>query len=269
MHQDVSEYQILADTIEALHTPRFTTCLGAVLSNTLTFDCAVILGHRLGKRPIYLYDSLQGGRDLLFKHYLVHAYLEDPFYLDLIESKQEGVFRYDDVARESVPSADYRKAFYSRTGWEDELCLAIKLEEKRWIAIYLGYLASQRRFSQRQVGALEERFELIASLCRQHWSPRPFHLSSPSTDVGHAGSAILEAVATFGAEHLSRREQQITSLLLQGLDSGEIAEYLGIAPGTVKNHRKRIYSQLRVNSLSELFRLFLNYAIAAPNITDL
>ncbi|WP_417553830.1 hypothetical protein [Marinomonas fungiae] len=31
--------------------------------------------------------------------------------------------------------------------------------------------------------------------------------------------------------------------------------------GTVKNHRKRIYSQLKISSLGELFQLFLNHLI--------
>nr|WP_237333051.1 helix-turn-helix transcriptional regulator [Vibrio sp. V10_P2A27P122] len=48
---------------------------------------------------------------------------------------------------------------------------------------------------------------------------------------------------------------------MQGLDTKEIAKQLDITEGTVKNHRKRIYAQLRVSSLSELFQIFLNHII--------
>ncbi|MCD6731943.1 LuxR C-terminal-related transcriptional regulator, partial [Vibrio cholerae] len=43
----------------------------------------------------------------------------------------------------------------------------------------------------------------------------------------------------------------------------EIADALAISLGTVKNHRKRIYAQLHVRSLSEMFQLFLNHLIGA------
>ena len=56
--------------------------------------------------------------------------------------------------------------------------------------------------------------------------------------------------------------------MVQGLDSEEIAERLQITQGTVKNHRKRIYAQLGVASLSEIFGLFINHAITAPPVTQ-
>lgn len=74
---------------------------------------------------------------------------------------------------------------------------------------------------------------------------------------------VEQAIQSFGAQRLSPREQEITALLIQGLDSQEIAEALAISHGTVKNHRKRIYAQLHVSSLSELFQLFLNHLIGA------
>ncbi|RMZ62153.1 response regulator transcription factor, partial [Vibrio anguillarum] len=66
---------------------------------------------------------------------------------------------------------------------------------------------------------------------------------------------------SFGKDLLSTREKQIARLILQGLDTKEIAKQLDITEGTVKNHRKRIYAQLRVSSLSELFQIFLNHII--------
>ncbi|MEK6164922.1 helix-turn-helix transcriptional regulator, partial [Vibrio cholerae] len=82
------------------------------------------------------------------------------------------------------------------------------------------------------------------------WVDRPF------------SAFIVKRFRVFRAP-LHPREQEITALLIQGLDSQEIAEALAISHGTVKNHRKRIYAQLHVSSLSELFQLFLNHLIGA------
>ncbi|WP_296930041.1 helix-turn-helix transcriptional regulator [uncultured Marinobacter sp.] len=260
-----SDYELLANVIESIQTSRFTSNLTAFLHQTTTFDSAVILGHRSGKHPIYLHDSLQEKRHLLFNHYLTHAYLGDPFYLQLIEKKQQGVFLFKDVASGVIPSAEYQRSFYKKTGWQDEICLTIQLEADRWIVIYLGFLESGQRFSRKQVEALLQRFDVIAALCRQHWNTHPFHLGQPYADSGSSGSNILSAVASFGGDRLSPREQQVLSLILQGLDTRELSENLGITEGTVKNHRKSIYAQLHVTSLGELFRLFLNYAITSPD----
>nr|WP_244625004.1 MULTISPECIES: helix-turn-helix transcriptional regulator [Rhizobiaceae] len=56
---------------------------------------------------------------------------------------------------------------------------------------------------------------------------------------------------------LTRREIEITSLILRGHSSRSIAETLNIAEGTVKIHRKNIYQKLGASSQSELFSMFI------------
>jgi DNA-binding CsgD family transcriptional regulator len=46
-------------------------------------------------------------------------------------------------------------------------------------------------------------------------------------------------------------------MILQGHSSKSIARQIGIAPGTVKLHRKAIYRKLGITSQSELFASFL------------
>jgi DNA-binding NarL/FixJ family response regulator len=51
---------------------------------------------------------------------------------------------------------------------------------------------------------------------------------------------------------LSAREQQVITLLCDGLSNREIAEKLGVAEGKVKCHLHTIYEQLGVQSRIEL-----------------
>jgi RNA polymerase sigma factor (sigma-70 family) len=51
---------------------------------------------------------------------------------------------------------------------------------------------------------------------------------------------------------LSDRQQQVVTLLCDGLSNSEIAQNLGVSEGTVKNHLHIIYEKLGVVSRFEL-----------------
>ncbi len=126
-------------------------------------------------------------------------------------------------------------------------------------------MQDDKRFTKPQVAKLKSYFAIIQSLCRQHWKQTEFTLAepvfSPTTYSGQMHTAIESALASFGETVLTNREQEIAALIAQGYDSKEIATQLDVVEGTVKNHRKRIYAQLNVASLSEFFQLFLNHLI--------
>lgn len=52
-------------------------------------------------------------------------------------------------------------------------------------------------------------------------------------------------------ELLTRREQEILALLAKGYLYKEIAEHLGITPGTVRVHLHSVYEKLHVSSRTE------------------
>jgi len=256
---------LLAEAISALNTPNFTPKLMRVIRTLFHFDCAVILGYREGKHPIYLYDSIENERELLFQRYLTDSFQNDPFFLKLNETKQQGIFTLKAVARKGVDFNSYCEQFYHQTGWKDELSMLVEVESGRWVMLYFGYMTDGKYFSQQQINKLKPYFPIIQSLCQQHWKQTEFTFSEPvfaqSAYSGSMRLAIEQALATFGVESLTRREQEVASLLAQGFDTKEIAARLHLVQGTVKNHRKRIYSKLNVSSLSELFQLFLNHLI--------
>ncbi len=256
---------LLAETISALNTSSFTPKLMRVISTLLDFDCAVILGYRHNKHPIYLYDSIESQRDLLFQRYLTNSFQNDPFFHKLSESKQQGIFTLQDVVRKGVEYQTYCEQFYRQTGWKDELCMLIQIEAHSWVIFYLGYLQDGKSFSKQQISRLQSYFPVLQSLCQQHWKLTEFIMSepvfNPESYSGNLRDLIEHALTTFGSDTLTRREHQIATLLVQGLDTKEIATRLNLVQGTVKNHRKRIYAQLKVSSLGELFQLFLNHLI--------
>ena len=79
---------------------------------------------------------------------------------------------------------------------------------------------------------------------------------------GCAQHQVLEAVSFLlsnerqvhegKSEHITKRERQILSLLLSGLDTRAIAETLGIKVSTVTVHKKHLFYKSGVHSTSQL-----------------
>lgn len=64
---------------------------------------------------------------------------------------------------------------------------------------------------------------------------------------------------------LSKREKQITDLLIAGQSTGEIGAALGISPHTVRNHLKACFRKLGVGSQSALVARLLSTRGTPPD----
>ncbi len=65
---------------------------------------------------------------------------------------------------------------------------------------------------------------------------------------------------------LTPREREIIKLIVDGMDSETIANYLDIAPYTVQGHRHNAYKKLGVGSRGELVALY--YGTSRPAASD-
>ena len=72
--------------------------------------------------------------------------------------------------------------------------------------------------------------------------------NSPGLNKG----AYLNAIKIEPVENLTKRENEVMELILEGIDGYTIAEELGISYNTVKTHRKNIFQKTGCNSALEL-----------------
>jgi FixJ family two-component response regulator len=74
-------------------------------------------------------------------------------------------------------------------------------------------------------------------------------------DAQHHASHTRLLKASALHKSLSRKEQQIFSLMLLGNGNKTIASEIGLMPDTVKKHRAQIFEKMQVSSLAELLAL--------------
>lgn len=68
---------------------------------------------------------------------------------------------------------------------------------------------------------------------------------------------VESALAQFGEDVLTPREQDVIYLILRGHNTESISNQLGISPNTIKRHRSHAYKKMQVSSHGELFSNFL------------
>ena len=56
---------------------------------------------------------------------------------------------------------------------------------------------------------------------------------------------------------LTKREQEVVKYLISGSKNSHIANVLGLKPNTISTTKKNIFFKLKVDSLIELYDLFL------------
>lgn len=74
----------------------------------------------------------------------------------------------------------------------------------------------------------------------------------------------LQEAAASASRALSAREREVLALLAGGRRSGEIAQALGISPGTVEAHRRNIMRKLDLHSVADLTRYAVREGIVQP-----
>lgn len=86
-----------------------------------------------------------------------------------------------------------------------------------------------------------------------HFLLEAFTQSSPFRAVDHAGKPLL-----------TRREDQVASLLVEGLSNKAVSEKLGLSEHTVSNYLFRIYNKLGISTRVELVLYLLRQRQKSP-----
>ena len=246
----------LAASFEAGRTEECASRLAAGLT-ALVPDTRIYIGLYKRNMPPVIVDL--DGQDEWNHGYTDGKYLLDPTYDHFLARKESVCLSPKEIFPPDFRKSDYYISYYRPYGMVDEICYLLYVEPEIAVYVSLMRLAPATAFTPAEYRRLAAVLDAVEGAARR--------IRSLMRDGGQDGGqnddssfqlhqVLSAAYERFGGDSLSEREKEVTNLLLKGLPPKAVGRMLGIAPGTVRNHIKRIYVKLDVRSQAELLALF-------------
>lgn len=249
----MSWYESAGAIVEAIGTPAFPQALARGLREIAPYDFTVVFGYVGSARPLDLYDDFpEDRRRLHVEQYQEGPYLLDPFFLASLGRLTPGLWRLSEIAPDRFYQGEYYRNYYAQTGLAEEVGFLIAVNGR--LRIVLSLMRKEKRFSNAEIRALKAVWPVIDAACRKHWQEVALHETTAEPAIEER---VERAFRSIGEGILTPRERQVVELTLRGHSAEAIGGMLGISPGTVRIHRRNIYSKLRIGSQGELFSEFL------------
>lgn len=240
--------------VEAIGTPAFPRVLSEGLRQIAPYDFTVIFGYVGMARPLDLFDDFPPERRLMHvEEYQEGPYLLDPFFLASQTLSEPGLRRLREIAPDRFYQGEYFRSYYAQTGLAEEIGYLIRVNAR--LVLVVSLMRKDKSFSNAEFRALGRVWPFVDAACRKNW--QDIALSDSAAAQGMQ-DRIAGAFQTIGQGVLTPRERQVVELTLRGHSADAIGKMLDIASGTVRIHRRNIYSKLRISSQGELFSLFID-----------
>ncbi|HEY4344485.1 MAG TPA: helix-turn-helix transcriptional regulator [Parvibaculum sp.] len=241
---------------ESLTTSDAHMSVGRLASGlrSLVPDTAVYVGFYRRKAPPIVIDF--EGSDEWNQGYVEGKYLLDPSYEQFLEREVSVCLSPQEMFPPDFRKSDYYISFYRPYGMVDEICYLLYLSGDLAAYVSMMRLADAPPFSAAEFRRLASVTSSVESVATRIWSLYDREGGLDDIPSPQLHQILSNAYERFGDDELSEREKEVTRLLLKGLPPKSVSRMLNIAPGTVRNHIKRIYVKLDVRSQAELLALF-------------
>lgn len=234
------------------HDPK-SLCRSLVATIDLAVDNngSCLLAFHKKSPPDILHHSMPA---VTAKHYLdrylAGPYLLDPLYQLAIKTRRPTVCRFRDAIPDRFRSSEYYRQYYERTHLRDETDFLLRTASDTTLVLVVGRF--HKRYSKSDMDRIASIEAVVFTTMQSIWKSW-----SGKTQEQDRDESLHRRLATFGDPQLTKREQQITQLLLRGHSAKSVARELRIAPGTVMVHKRNLFAKLGITSQYELFSLFI------------
>lgn len=245
----------IANAISAEGEPALTGALMRSIGLVVDHEGTCLIAFHKDARPEVLHHSLEtAGRKHYLDRYLAGPYLLDPLYHLATRKTKPSLCRFRDELPDRFRSSEYYRQYCERTHLLDEMDFLAEVSADTTVVLVVGRRAHM--FSRAELRCLELiEPTVIACLCKI-WARHDTGGEQISRDEVH--DRLTKCFEGFGETVLTRREREISLLLLRGHSSKSVARELKIAPGTVMVHKRNLFSKLGISSQYELFSLFID-----------
>lgn len=250
--------EALGRLISSIGKQTFAANLSSALKDVAPFDFTVVFGYLGSAQPLDLYDDFPRGKWKIFvEDYQAGPYLLDPFFLASKKPVESGLYRLRDLAPDRFYQSEYFRNYYVQTGLSEEIAFVVNLPDAAVVIVSL--MRTRKSFTAKEVRDLGRYLPVVLAACHKNWLDlaSEFGISRSKELAGERNRGLELAFEKFGKDLLTAREREVVEFTLKGHSAVAVGRILEISPGTVRIHRRNIYSKLRIRSQGELFSGFI------------
>jgi len=246
----------VADLVRVGDDQQTAAALAEVIATGVEHDATCLLAFHRDAPPNVLHHTMAPARARHYlDRYLAGPYLLDPLYQLAMRKKKASMCRCRDEMPDRFRSSEYFRQYYERTHLADEMDFLLDTDANSTLVLVVGRWTS--RFARSDVTHLKSIEPIVRSAMQRIWDAWSARHSHDERNLS-MHQQLTQCFERFGETSLTKRERQITQLLLRGHSSKSIARELDIAPGTVMVHKRNLFSKLGITSQYELFSLFID-----------
>jgi len=249
-------HRAIADIIGSTEGKPVAVGLAEAIGVVVNQEGTCLIAFHKDARPDVLHHTLEpAGRKHYLERYLDGPYLLDPLYQLSIQSKKPRLCRFRDELPDRFHSSEYYRQYCERTHLLDEMDFVVPVSRRTTVVLVVG--RRSRRFSKAELQRLRIIEPMVHASIQRIWHAWVSR-SGNARGADDVHQRLTDCFANFGETILTRREREISQLLLRGHSSKSVARVLKIAPGTVMVHKRNLFAKLGISSQYELFSLLID-----------
>ncbi len=234
------------------HVDRLVDLIGGLVPH----DLITIVRYSATQRPEFV--SHRNFSDAMVRKYLDIYYVHDPFYAHWRKHQEPGTYPLRKLQGKAQRRGMYIAEFLGQSVISDEVGVLLNDGPGWCLGVFLD--RTKGSFTTNEIARLEERFTVFAAIHDLDVGSRSssFRRTAQAPSLGR--EPLAQSTTLLPADlwlELSARERELVKLILAGHPTASIARKLGIAAGTVKNHRLHIYKKLDITTERELFLQYM------------
>ena len=245
----------VARLLPLLGSQRFAPELASLLREWVNIDEVSLMIYPVSSSPSIVYRENPQEESGL-ETYRTGPFLLDPYYVAAAKERRFGFFALKQLAPRGFKKSEYYRIYYRYSGLMDECGYLVELHDGAFANLSIARKEGSRHFERVALRQLESLTSMIAGFLNSHYQSLSQRTITTQGAV-NMRAQLEHALAGFGSNLLTPREQQIINAILHGHTSKALASDLGISVETVKLHRKNAYRKLTVRNQTELFHAFI------------
>lgn len=249
-------YDAVADIIGSTEGKAVAAGLTSAVDAIVEDEGTCLIAFHKNARPDVLHHTLEpAGRKHYLERYLDGPYLLDPLYQLALRCRTPGLYRFRDELPDRFRSSEYYRQYCERTHLVDEMDYLTPVSGETTVVLVIG--RRNGMFSKADLQRLEMIVPIVQASIQRIWRAW-LTRTGDSRGKDQVHQRLTECFENFGQAVLTKRERQISQLLLRGHSSKSVARELKIAPGTVMVHKRNLFGKLGISSQYELFSLLID-----------